>query len=477
METKSLNQISCEQVYNIWATEPHLLKILDLRDRAVFLQGHIPGAQWVPLTHLEEEVGSLGNRLAVLVAPEHLLEELGRRCGETENCVLLSRCERWAQLKKPLAGNGVEAIVEQYLNKGEAMKNDIIFHQLFDAESSTYTYLIADPKSKEAALIDPVLETVDRDLKLIEELGLRLMYVLDTHIHADHITGAGEIRRRTGVQTAVSKDAQVDCVDIPLEDGQELLLGDKKIHVLATPGHTNTCMTYVFEGRAFTGDALLIRGCGRTDFQQGSSERLYDSVTGKLYQLPAETIVYPGHDYRGMTSSTIGTEKMHNPRLNERISKEQFQQIMSDLKLANPRKIHEAVPANLACGVPRDHRVFHPQTVDGIPEVSVDDVHNKLPAAVAGNVRLIDVRRPDEFNGEYGHIAGAELVTLGPELTAFLEKGDRSEEIVFICRSGGRSGQATAESQKLGYRFTVNMTGGMIRWNEKKFLVERNKGE
>nr|BFD67690.1 hypothetical protein HAGR004_27120 [Bdellovibrio sp. HAGR004] len=477
METKSLNQISCEQVYNIWATEPHLLKIIDLRDRVAFLQGHIPGAQWVPMNHLEKEIDVLGNRLAVMVAPEHLLEELERRCGEAQNCVLLSQCERWAQLKKPLAGNGVEAIVEQYLNKGEAMKNDIIFHQLFDSESSTYTYLIADAKSKEAALIDPVLETVDRDLKLIEELGLRLMYVLDTHIHADHITGAGEIRRRTGVQTAVSKDAQVGCVDIPLEDGQELFLGDKKIHVLATPGHTNTCMTYVFEGRAFTGDALLIRGCGRTDFQQGSSEKLYESVTGKLFQLPDQTIVYPGHDYRGMTSSTIGTEKMHNPRLNERISKAQFQQIMSDLKLANPRKIHEAVPANMACGMPRDHRTFHPQNVDGIPEVSVEDVHSKLSAAAAGNIRLIDVRRPDEFNAEYGHIAGAELVTLGPELTAFLEKGDRSEEIVFICRSGGRSGQATAESQKLGYRFTVNMTGGMIRWNEKKFLVERNKGE
>ena len=132
METKSLNQISCEQVYNIWATEPHLLKIIDLRDRAAFLQGHIPGAQWVQINHLEKEISVLGNRLAVLVAPAHLLEELESRCGEAENCVLLSQCERWAQLKKPLAGNGVEAIVEQYLKKGEAMKNDIIFHQLFD---------------------------------------------------------------------------------------------------------------------------------------------------------------------------------------------------------------------------------------------------------------------------------------------------------------------------------------------------------
>lgn len=474
METKRLNQISCEQVYNIWATEPHLLKIIDLRDRVAFMQGHIPGAQWLDLSDLEREISTLGNRLGVLVAPSHLQPELAHRYEKSSNCVVLFQCERWAQLKKPLAGNGVEAVFETYMNKGEVMKTDIIFHQLFDSESATYTYLIADPKTKEAALIDPVLETVDRDLKLIEELGLRLMYVLDTHIHADHITGAGEIRRRTGVQTAVSKDAQVDCVDIPLEDGQELLLGDRKIHVLATPGHTNTCMTYVFEGRAFTGDALLIRGCGRTDFQQGSSEKLYESVVGKLFHLPDETLVYPGHDYRGMTSSTIRVEKMHNPRLNERISKEQFKQIMSDLKLANPRKIHEAVPANLACGVPRDHRTFHPQMVDGIPEVSVEDVQAKISTAVAGKIRLIDVRRPEEFNGEYGHIAGAELITLGPDLTAFLETGDRSEEIVFVCRSGGRSGQATAESQRLGYRFTVNMTGGMIRWNEKMFSVERS---
>jgi sulfur dioxygenase len=353
------------------------------------------------------------------------------------------------------------------------VNNEIIFHQLFEAESSTYTYIIADKKTKEAAIIDPVLETVDRDIKLIEELGLKVIYALDTHIHADHITGAGELRKRLGIKTAVSSKADVPCVDLQLEDGQELLLGDKKIKVIATPGHTNTCLTYAFEGMIFTGDALLIRSCGRTDFQQGDSEKLYKSVREKLFKLPDDTRVYPGHDYRGHTSSTVGTEKSHNSRLKESISLEEFKKIMSELKLANPKKIHEAVPANLACGVPKDARTFRPQVVDGVPEISVEDVYNHTLDVKNKKIRLIDVRRADEFNNELGHVEGAELVTLGPDLTNFLEKGDRTEEIVFLCRSGGRSATATSESIKLGYKFTINMAGGMLSWNEKKLPVVR----
>ncbi|HEY8270226.1 MAG TPA: MBL fold metallo-hydrolase [Pseudobdellovibrionaceae bacterium] len=383
---------------------------------------------------------------------------------------LWSELHRWVELNKPLAGEGIKEIEL----KGVSMGNDIIFYQLFEAESSTYTYVIADKKTKEAAIIDPVLETVDRDLKLINELDLRLMYILDTHIHADHITGAGEIRNHTKAKTAVSHKAEVSCVDIPLEDGQELLLGDKKIKVIATPGHTNTCITFAFEGMIFTGDALLIRGCGRTDFQQGSADKLYESVHEKLFKLPEDTLVYPGHDYRGQTSSTIGLEKKFNPRLGEAKSKEEFKNIMSELKLANPKKIHEAVPANLACGKPKESRTIYPQVVDGIPEINCEDVFAHLPQVESKKIRLIDVRRPDEFNNEYGHIHGAELVTLGAELMGFLEKGNRSEEIIFICRSGGRSGTAAAESIKLGYKYTINMVGGMIRWNEKKFPVERN---
>lgn len=230
------------------------------------------------------------------------------------------------------------------------MASEFIFQQLFESESCTYSYIIADQATGEAALIDPVLKTVDRDLRLISELGLQLKYVLDTHIHADHVTGAGEIRERTKAQTAISHEAKVSCVDILLKDGDELFLGEKKIKVIATPGHTNTCMSFLFEGMLFTGDALLIRGCGRTDFQQGSSDKLFESVRERLFSLPDETVVYPGHDYKGVMSSTIGLEKKYNPRLGESISKDEFKKIMSELKLANPKQMHEAVPANMACG-------------------------------------------------------------------------------------------------------------------------------
>jgi glyoxylase-like metal-dependent hydrolase (beta-lactamase superfamily II)/rhodanese-related sulfurtransferase len=341
--------------------------------------------------------------------------------------------------------------------------------QLFEAQSSTYTYIIFDPKSKEAAIIDPVLETVERDLALIKEMGLKLKYVLDTHVHADHITGAGELRRLTQAKTAISKQAKVSCCDLPLEDGEELLIGDLKIKAISTPGHTDGCMSFYFEGHVFTGDALLIRGCGRTDFQQGSSETLYHSVTQKLYKLPDDTIVYPGHDYRGFTRSTIGLEKQFNPRLNVNVSKESFIKTMAELKLAYPKKIHEALPANMACGKPQTKRYLHPQITDGMPEVTVHHVFENRK-----NVTLIDVRRPDEFNGEYGHIEGAKLVTLGPDLMKYLETEDKEKEIVFICRSGNRSGQATALAQQLGFKYAANMVGGMINWNLQQLPVVRD---
>jgi glyoxylase-like metal-dependent hydrolase (beta-lactamase superfamily II) len=210
------------------------------------------------------------------------------------------------------------------------MAANSIFYQLFEHDSSTYTYVIADPITKEAAIIDPVHETVERDLKLIDELGLKLKYVLDTHVHADHITGASEIRKRTGARSALGAGAGVDCADIPLNDGQELQLGSLTIKALATPGHTDSCMSYVCDGRVFTGDALLIRGTGRTDFQKGSSDRLYDSIYQRLFTLPDDTQVYPGHDYRGQTASTIGLEKKHNPRGPARESRlRQHQEIKS----------------------------------------------------------------------------------------------------------------------------------------------------
>ncbi len=353
----------------------------------------------------------------------------------------------------------------------------MIFHQLFEQESSTYTYLLADERTREAILIDPVIETIDRDLKLVAELDLNLIYVLDTHVHADHVTAAGTIRERMQgkTKTAVSRRAGVACVDIGLEDGQTLKFGANEIRVLATPGHTDSCVSFYVapssseaDGLVFTGDALLIRGTGRTDFQQGSSESLYDSVTGKLFALPDRTRVYPAHDYHGNTSSTIGTEKKHNPRLGDGKTKAEFKKLMSELNLAQPKKIHEALPANMSCG--KRGSMFNVLTDGGVPEITPENLADAMKSAdwKTSGVRLIDVRRPDEYNAEFGHINGAELITLGPDLQTAIDTGNTSEQIVFICRSGGRSGQAAEYALSKGFTKALNMRGGMMRWSELK---------
>jgi glyoxylase-like metal-dependent hydrolase (beta-lactamase superfamily II) len=226
----------------------------------------------------------------------------------------------------------------------------MIFHQLFEKESSTYTYLLGDPATKEAILIDPVLETIERDLTLVKDLGLTLKYVLDTHVHADHVTAAGQLRERTQAKTGVSRHAKVDCADLSLSDGQELQFGPHVLRVLETPGHTDSCLSFLCEGMVFTGDALLIRGTGRTDFQQGSSEALFDSIHGTLFRLPPETKVYPAHDYKGIGHSTIAQEMKLNPRVGGGKTKADFVRIMSELKLDQPKKIGVALPANMACG-------------------------------------------------------------------------------------------------------------------------------
>lgn len=225
----------------------------------------------------------------------------------------------------------------------------MIFRQLFDKESSTYTYLLADPTTREALLIDPVLEKVDRDLKLIGEMGLKLLYSLETHVHADHITGAGKLREKTGCRVGVCHAAGVDCADLPLAERATIQVGPLVLRVLETPGHTDTCLCYVASDRVFTGDTLFVRGCGRTDFQSGSAESLYDSVTEKLFRLPDTTLVFPGHDYNGFSNSTIGEEKRYNPRLTK--SRTDFVKFMREQKLEQPKRIHEAVPANLRCGL------------------------------------------------------------------------------------------------------------------------------
>jgi len=230
----------------------------------------------------------------------------------------------------------------------------MIFRQLVDKETSTYTYVLGDPSSGEAIIIDPVFENVERDILLLTELGLTLTHSLDTHVHADHVTGSGEMRRRLGAKTVMSCNAQVECADIDATHGQVILFGSLQIEVRLTPGHTSSCMSMVFhhnnETMVFTGDALLIRGCGRTDFQQGSAATLYQSVHQQIFTLPDATKIYPGHDYRGNLVSTVAEEKAHNPRLNLQIDEATFIGIMDNLNLAYPKKIKESLPANMACG-------------------------------------------------------------------------------------------------------------------------------
>jgi sulfur dioxygenase len=240
------------------------------------------------------------------------------------------------------------------INKGGRVmpKGETIgFEQLFDEESSTYTYLLWDKTTKDAILVDPVDIQVDRDLKVIENMGLNLVFGVNTHAHADHITGTGLLKRRVEGMRSVIAEESTAKADIHVVDGNRIIFGTRFLEVRATPGHTNGCLSYVSDDQSFvlTGDALLIQGCGRTDFQGGSSETLYNSVHTKLFTLPNDCVVYPAHDYKGRTSSTIGVEKTTNPRLTK--TKEEYIEIMANLNLPEPKRIKDAVPANLVCGV------------------------------------------------------------------------------------------------------------------------------
>jgi len=231
----------------------------------------------------------------------------------------------------------------------------MIFRQLFDQETGTYTYVIGDLDTQEAVLVDPVLEQVERDLSLIRELGLTLTACLETHVHADHITGTGKLREITGCQGIVPVQAKAQCADRFVEHGETVQVGSLSVEVIATLGHTDSHMAYRVGDRVLTGDALLIRGCGRTDFQSGDPGLMYDHITQHLFTLPETTFVFPGHDYKGRTVSTIGEEKRFNPRFvdpetQQLRSRESFMAQMISLNLPNPKKIQEAVPANERCG-------------------------------------------------------------------------------------------------------------------------------
>jgi len=348
----------------------------------------------------------------------------------------------------------------------------MIFRQLFDPQSSTYTYLLAD--SREAVLIDPVFEQARRDVALVEELGLKLAWTLETHVHADHVTGAWLLRERLKSRIALSKESGAEGADLLLSPFQKISFGNRHLEARPTPGHTNGCMTYVLDERsmAFTGDALLIRGCGRTDFQQGDAHSLFRSVRTQVFSLPDSCLLYPGHDYRGLTSTSVGEEKLYNPRLAESVGEEDFVGYMTHLGLPHPKQMEHAVPANLHCGKPKSAPPRDPDwapltyTFAGIWEVQPAWLEEHLR-----DVQIVDVREPDEFNGALGHLPGAKLVPLGAlaEKQGALEK---AKPIVVVCRSGARSAQATVILGKAGFERVANLSGGMLRWRAQRLPVE-----
>lgn len=354
----------------------------------------------------------------------------------------------------------------------------MLFRQLFDPESSTYTYLIADERTREAALIDPVRDRVERDVQLVDELDLRLVLTLETHVHADHVTGSGVLRTRLGSKSVLSAAAGSGCADVLVHDGDHLQVGGIDIEARHTPGHTNGCVTYVVRDGdrtlAFTGDTLLIRGCGRTDFQQGNARALYESVHTKIFTLPDDTLIYPGHDYEGRTVSTVGEEKVWNRRLGGGKTLDEFVAIMERLELAYPKKMNEAIPANMQCGMLDqsgepgiEARWALLDRSGGVPEVTAEWVREHATEA-----RLIDVRRREELEGELGAIAGIEHVPF-ETLEVAMQGWDRQAPIVIVCRSGSRSARAAQMLEKAGFARVASLRGGMLRWNELGYEVVR----
>jgi glyoxylase-like metal-dependent hydrolase (beta-lactamase superfamily II)/rhodanese-related sulfurtransferase len=343
----------------------------------------------------------------------------------------------------------------------------MLFRQLFDSKSSTYTYLLADEASGKAVLIDPVFEQVERDAALLRELGLHLVYTLDTHVHADHVTGAWLLKQKLGSQVVVAEASGAQGADMLVEDGDVVRFGDEGLEVRSTPGHTDGCVTYVtLDGRmAFTGDALLIRGAGRTDFQQGNARELYRSVRERILTLPDATKLFPAHDYKGRTMTTVGEEKAHNPRLGGERSEADFVGYMHNLGLPHPGRIDEALPANLQCGEPEHGAV--PEAASWAPVVrtfaGVPEIHPTWAVENLAGLVVLDVREPEEFDGELGHIEGAELVPLGT-LRESLESRAKHVPIVTVCRSGARSAQAALILEKAGFDKVANLAGGMIGW-------------
>jgi len=344
----------------------------------------------------------------------------------------------------------------------------MIFRQLFDAASSTYSYLLASRRGGEALVIDPVLEQVDRYLQLLRELDLKLLKAVDTHLHADHLSGLGALRDRTQCITVMSEQSRVDVVSMRVADGDRLQIEGVELEVLYTPGHTDDSCSFRMADRVFTGDTLLIRGTGRTDLQNGDARAQYQSIFGRLLRLPEETLVYPGHDYKGDTVSTIGEERRCNPRLQVK-SADEYVELMHNLKLANPKMMDVAVPANMKVG-------FHQEEIARRGWA--------LTAAEAGrmvvrpDVVLIDLRERCERE-RHGSIAGSvhvpypslqENVGAGGTLHALARS--TGKRLLFYCAFGERSAMAVQAAQDAGLTSSCHLQGGLAAWKAAGGAVE-----
>jgi glyoxylase-like metal-dependent hydrolase (beta-lactamase superfamily II)/rhodanese-related sulfurtransferase len=345
----------------------------------------------------------------------------------------------------------------------------MILRQLFDQVSSTYTYLLADEKTREAVLIDPVFEQHARDAALLRELGLKLLLTLDTHCHADHVTGAWLMKEALGSQIALSGRYGATNVDRPLAHGDVVRFGSLALEVRETPGHTEGCLSFVTEDHkmVFTGDALLVRGAGRTDFQHGDPRRLFQSIREQLLTLPDDCLVWPGHDYEGRTSSTIGEERLHNPRIGGGAREEDFVGYMNNLNLPHPKQIAAAVPANMRAGEPESGRP--PGRPDWGPVVTtyagVSEIAPEWVARHRREVSVVDVRSRGEYDGELGHLDGAQLIPLD-ELRGRMTELPPDKPVVVVCQTGKRSALASAILSKAGVVRVANVAGGMVRWRE-----------
>ena len=344
----------------------------------------------------------------------------------------------------------------------------MIFRQLFDSVSWTYTYLLASRRGGEALIIDPVLDNVARYLQLLEELDLRLVKAVDTHLHADHITGLGALRDRTRCITVMGEQSEVDVVSVRVREGDAIDVEGLSLDVLYTPGHTDDSYCFLLPDRVFTGDTLLIRGTGRTDFQCGDARAQYDSIFNKLLKLPDETLVYPAHDYKGDMVSTIGEERAYNPRLQVG-SIEQYVEIMNSLDLPSPRQMDVAVPANRAIGFAQGE-----ESGESWP-LSVDDVRAQLDRP---DVLLVDLRDESERK-QHGVIPGSLHAPytslhryLAPGGLLHYEASSGGKKVIFYCAYGERSALAVRTAREAGLPTIYHLVGGLDAWSTANAPIE-----